>query len=267
MLDLQALEVAAETIDASCLLLQQIVLVLNRAFHITDSLLLVLIDTIKLADFDVGFFEFELVCLSDVPNLNHVGLSHLIVGFLMLFDEAFDFHSVSLMNLGGHLVADVLVKMLDLLIDTSLQLGPCARALSELIFTVVVFTPFNTSLLSQLLNYLKFVLEDLFQVGDFDLQSISVDTTSFQSFLLHYFDLDFLRHQKVLVSQDVSFQILDLLLEKFLELGLDKLALSIENGESRIVRGLNDMSVQEYLLLAHLDLSMLQLDSMDLRLG
>lgn len=171
------------------------------------------------------------------------------------------------MNLRGHLTADVLVQMLNLLIDTSLQLSPSASALSELIFTVMVFTLFNTCLLSQLFDDLEFVLKDHFQVGDFDCQCIRVDTALFQSFLLQHFDHDFLRHQKILVSQDVGFQILDLLLEKFLELGFDKLALSVENGESCIVRGLNDMSVQENWLLTELNLSNLQLDSVDLRVG
>ena len=171
------------------------------------------------------------------------------------------------MNLWGHLTTDVLVQMLDLLIDTSLQLSPCASALSELIITVMVFTPFYTGLLSQLFNDLEFVLKDHFKVGDLDCQCIRVDTALFQSFLLQHFYLDFLCHQKVLVRQDVRLQILDLLLEKFLELGFDKLALSAENGESCIIRGLYDMSVQENWLLTELNLSYLQLDSVDFRVG
>ena len=208
--------------------------------------------------------DLHLVALSVVVKLNLMLLLHTLYFKQVLLRECSDFNGVPLVNLGSHFVPDVIIQVLNLLEDSSLQLGASAGSLSQLIITIVIDAPLTARPSPEFLDDRQFFLEHLLQVVEFSLQvSKLAVTVPFKKFFLHASDGDLLGQEQVLVGQHVCFKVLDLLLEQLLELCLDKLSLTIKNLNLGLVTSLNDGLVEEDLLFTDLNRRILELDPVE----
>ena len=204
---------AEKVVDATGLLHRQTLLLGQLALHTSDCLLLVLVQFLELLHLETHFTELELIRLSDPLDLGLMLLLHHLNLHSMALDKLFDLLSVPLMDLRRNLVPDELVHLLNLLKDSSLQ--------RQFIIAVMVLTPIGRYTRLQLLNDLQFLLQDFLQVSDLNLQNCSLLASTFDQFSLHALHFNFFGHKKILVGQNIGFQVLHLLFVKLVELLLD----------------------------------------------
>ena len=88
-------------------------------------------------------------------------------------------------------------------------------------------------------------------------------TFTLKKLFLHALDHDLFGQEKILISEHISFEVLNLLLEELLELSFNQFAFTVKNGDFGLVTGLNHGLVEENLLLTHLNLRLLQLDPVE----
>ena len=119
----------------------------------------------------------------------------------MLLRERSDFNGVPLMNLRSHFVPDVIIQVLNLLEDSSLQLSAGAGSLSQFIVTVVIDAPLAARPSPEFFDDRQFFLKHLLHVVEFSLQvdNLSV-AVPFKKFLLHAPDRDLLGQEQVLIG-------------------------------------------------------------------
>ena len=86
----------------------------------------------------------------------------------------------------------------------------------------MVEAPVTASLGPELLDYRKFLLKHLFQIVNFGLQvCMLVFTFTLKKLFLHALDHDLFGQEKILISEHVGFEFLNLLLEALLELSFN----------------------------------------------
>lgn len=102
-----------------------------------------LIDVLVFLGLGCPLANLDLIALRMVVTFNLVLRRDMLNLYQVLLGQGLNLHGVALVDLRRHLVANVLVQVLDLLEHAPLQLGSCAVALSELIVTVMVDADFG----------------------------------------------------------------------------------------------------------------------------
>ena len=175
MLDLNGALLADKLVDALRLLFQETHLFLDCHFLIADDSLLVLIKLFILLQCDVKLTQLKLISIDNILNINLMRLLNLQLLLIMTFDQLLDLHGIPLVNLRGDLIPNIVIHLLNLLKDSSLEFRTCACATRELILTVMVSAPVpTTDLKLKLLNNLHLLLEDLLDADHLSLMRIVI---------------------------------------------------------------------------------------------
>ena len=138
-----------------------------------------LIDVLVFLGLGCPLANLDLIALRMVVTFNLVLRRDMLNLYQVLLGQGLNLHGVALVDLRRHLVANVLVQVLDLLEHAPLQLGSCAVALSELIVTVMVDADFGARFRPQFLDDLKFLLKHDLQIFKLNHQ-ISVRILNFR---------------------------------------------------------------------------------------
>ena len=138
--DLQPLQVSDQLIDPNSLLLTQADALLDLVVFSADRFGLASVDIGQLLDINTTLVDLSFIGLCMVVKhdlmLSIKAINLIKVAILHLRDLS----SILLMNLWGNLVANILIQVLNLLENSSLELRASACSFSELIITIVLIT-------------------------------------------------------------------------------------------------------------------------------
>ena len=114
---------------------------------------------------------------------------------MLLFHQPLNLNGVPRVDLRLDLFPYVLIQMLNLFEDASLQLGLSASAFGQIIVTVVVGALIMACLISEVFDNQELLLKDLLEVDDFKLESVFVEICSFDTFFLQLFNIYLFCHK------------------------------------------------------------------------